>query len=97
MNQFRPSATPWEQPSQGAKRRRPSLPVHFSGTGNNALSEEKKTTTSENKTNKLTNTKTTENVVMINGRSNDGHEKRCCAWRTQESISDVAGVTAGVT
>ena len=96
MNQFRPSTTPWEQPSQGAKRRRPSLPVHsihFSGTGNNALSKEKKTTTSENKTNK----KTTENVVMINGRSNDGHKKRCCAWRTQKNISDVAGVTAGVT
>ena len=53
-----------------------------------ALSKEKKTTTKENKT--------TENVVMINGRSNDGHKKRCCAWRTQESISDVAGVTVGV-
>ena len=34
---------------------------------------------------------------MINGRSNDGHKKRCCTWRTQESISDVAGVTVGVT
>ena len=50
----------WEQPSQGAKRRRPSLPVHFSGTGHNALSKDKKTTTSENKTNKQTNT---ENVT----------------------------------
>ena len=93
MNQFRPSTTPWEQPSQGAKRRRPLLPVHFSGTVNNTLSKEKKTTTSENKKNK----KTAENVVMINGRSNDGHKKRCCAWRTQKNISDVAGVTADVT
>ena len=95
MNQFRPSTTPWEQPSQGAKRRRPSLPVHFSDTGLNAFSKEKKTTTDENKTNKQN--KTTENVVMMNVLSNDGHKKRCCAWRTQESISDVAGVTVGVT
>ena len=73
LNQFRPSTTPWEQPSQGAKRRRPLLPVHFSGTGHNALSKEKKTITTKNKTNKQTNKKTTENVVMINGRSSDGH------------------------
>ena len=34
------------------QRRRPSLPVHLSGTGHNALSKEKKTTTGENKTTK---------------------------------------------
>ena len=37
-----------------------------------ALSKEKKTTAGENKTKKQKK-KTTENVVMINGRSNDGH------------------------
>ena len=47
----------------------PSLPLHFSGTGHNALSKEEKTTTTKNKTNK----QTTENVVMINGRYNDGN------------------------